>query len=63
VAGYTGTGSQDVYEVSESGDQVTYYLESDNPDGTVQYYEATGTVYDGQLQSADVTQLAGNPNS
>jgi hypothetical protein len=34
VAGYSRTGSQEVTEISETGDQVNYYLESINPDGT-----------------------------
>jgi len=61
TAGYSGTGSQNVYEVGESGDQVTYYLQSVNPDGTVQWYEGTATVWGGQVQSTDVTQIAGDP--
>lgn len=63
VAGYAGTGAQDVYEVGESGDAVTYYLFSVNPDGSTQYYEGTAQVYGGQITSTDVTQLAGNPRA
>jgi hypothetical protein len=63
AAGYTGTGSQSVTENAESGDQVNYYLESDNPDGTVQYYQGTATIYGGLIQASNVTQLAGNPNA
>lgn len=63
VAGYSGTGNQDVYEVSESPPDVTYYLFSVNPDGTTQYYEGTATVYDGKIQTTSVSQLAGNPRA
>jgi hypothetical protein len=63
AAGYTGTGSQSVTENGESGDQVNYYLESDNPDGTVQYYQGIATIYGGLIQASNVTQLAGNPNA
>jgi hypothetical protein len=60
VAGYNGTGGQTVSEISEYGDQVTYQLESDNPDGTVQMYQGTATVYDGKMQHADVHRFYGN---
>jgi hypothetical protein len=63
VAGYTGTGGQDVKEISESGDQVNYDLESVNPDGTSQWYSGFATVQDGRIQSTSITQLAGNPNA
>jgi hypothetical protein len=65
VAGYTGTGAQQVSEVSEdtATGTVSYYLESVNPDGTTQWYSATAAVSGGQLQSAAVTQLAGNPQA
>jgi hypothetical protein len=63
VAGYQGTGGQTVYEISETGNQVSYYLESNNPDGTVQSYEGTATVYDGKMQHADVHQITGNHNA
>jgi hypothetical protein len=61
VAGYRGTGAQYVFELGESGNQVTYYLESHNPDGTIQTYEGTATVYDGKMQHADVHQISGRP--
>lgn len=63
VAGYDGTGAQQVQEVGESGSAVSYYLTSANPDGTVQYYSGTAVVYGGLIQSTSVTQLAGNPQS
>jgi hypothetical protein len=63
LAGYAGTGSQTVTEISESGDQVNYYLQSDNPDGSIQWYQDSAIVYNGQIQSANVTQLQNNPNA
>ena len=63
VAGYTGTGGQTVTEISESGDQVNYDLESINPDGTNQWYSGFAIVQGGQLQITRITQLAGNPNA
>ncbi len=63
VAGYTNTGGRDVTEISESGDQVWYYLESFNPDSSVQWYRASATINNGKMQGADVVQLAGNPNA
>jgi hypothetical protein len=63
VHGYSGTGTQVTYFVSSSGDTVTYYLESDNPDGTVQWYSGTATVWNGVIQHTNITQLAGNPNA
>jgi hypothetical protein len=63
VAGYRDTGAQIVYKIGETGDQVTYQLESVNPDGTVQIYEGTATVYGGKIQHTDVHQTYGNPNA
>jgi hypothetical protein len=60
VAGYAGTGGQTVREISEYGDQVTYQLESYNPDGTVQMYQGTATVYDGKMQHTNVHQTYGS---
>jgi hypothetical protein len=56
VAGYAGTGQQTVAEISESGDQVTFTLTSDNGDGTTQTYQGTDTVTGGRIMAADVTQ-------
>jgi hypothetical protein len=61
VAGYGGTGAQYVFEIGETGNEFTYYLESHNPDGTIQTYEGTATVYDGKMQHADVHQISGRP--
>lgn len=63
VAGYIGTGNQDVTEVGEDGNVVTYYLTSVNPDGTTQWYSGTATVSRGLIQNTDLTQIAGNPSA
>lgn len=56
VAGYADTGTQTVTETSASGDQVSFTLTSDNPDGTVQTYTGTDTVTGGRIIAASVTQ-------
>ena len=56
VAGYADTGTQTVTETSASGDQVSFTLTSDNPDGTVQTYAGTDTVTGGRIIHASVTQ-------
>lgn len=56
VAGYSDTGTQTVTEVSESGDQVSFNLTSNNPDGTVQTYSGTDTVQNGRIVAATVVQ-------
>jgi hypothetical protein len=56
VAGYANTGTQTVTETSASGDQVSFTLTSDNPDGTVQTYTGTDTVTGGKIIAASVTQ-------
>ena len=58
IAGYNGTGAQDVTELNESGEQVDYDLESINPDGTIQRYSCFAIVEDGQLQSVTQNQYA-----
>jgi hypothetical protein len=63
VAGYANSGGQSVAEISESGNQVWYYLESVNPDGSIQWYRGSAIVGNGQIQSAHLTQLSGNPNA
>ncbi len=56
VAGYADTGTQTVTEISASGDQVSFTLTSDNPDGTVQTYAGTDTVTGGRIIHVSVTQ-------
>jgi hypothetical protein len=56
VRGYAGTGRQTVTKISESGDQVSFRLRSDNPDGTVQTYRGTDTVRGGKIVAAKVVQ-------
>lgn len=56
VAGYASTGRQTVTKISESGDQVSFTLRSDNPDGTVQTYQGTDTVTSGKIVAAHVVQ-------
>jgi hypothetical protein len=56
VAGYADTGTQTVTEVSESGDQVSFTLKSNNPDGTVQTYSGTDTVQNGRIVAASIVQ-------
>jgi hypothetical protein len=45
-----------VTEVSASGDQVSFTLTSDNPDGIVQTHAGTDTVTGGRIIHASVTQ-------
>jgi hypothetical protein len=59
VAGYASTGRQTVTKISQSGDQVTFTLTSDNPDGTVQTYQGTDTVSGGTIVASHVTQTSG----
>jgi len=56
VAGYSGTGHQAVTKISESGNQVSFTLRSDNPDGTVQTYQGTDTVTGGRITAANIVQ-------
>ena len=56
VAGYADTGAQTVTEISQSGDQVSFNLTSNNPDGTVQTYTGTDTVQNGRIVAASVVQ-------
>jgi hypothetical protein len=58
VAGYADTGQQTVTEISQSGDQITFTLRSDNPDGTVQTYQGTETVTGGKIVAANVVQTS-----
>jgi hypothetical protein len=57
--GYAGTGRQVVRKVSVSGDQVSFTLRSDNPDGTVQMFSGTDTVTGGKIVVANVVQTSG----
>lgn len=59
AAGYVNTGRQTVTKVSQSGDQVSFMLRSDNPDGTVQTYQGTDTVSGGKVMASDVVQTSG----
>ena len=58
VAGYADTGQQTVTKISQSGDQVTFILRSDNPDGTVRTYHGTETVTGGKIVAAHVVQTS-----
>jgi len=58
VAGYADTGRQTVTKLSESGDQVSFALKSENPDGTVQTYQGTDTVTNGKIATASVVQTS-----
>jgi len=59
AAGYARTGRQTVRKLSVSGDQVSFALRSDNPDGTVQVYSGTDTVTGGKIVAADVVLVSG----
>jgi hypothetical protein len=59
VAGYASTGRQTVRKISQSGDQVSFTLRSDNPDGTVQTYQGTVTVTGGKIVASNVVQTGG----
>ena len=57
VDGFTCTGSQDLSEVSESGNQVTFSLSAtDTCNGQVQHFTGTDTVENGKIVAADVHQ-------
>jgi hypothetical protein len=56
VAGYADTGQQTVTKISQSGDQISFKLRSDNPDGTVQTYQGTETVTGGKIVAANIVQ-------
>ena len=61
AAGYASTGRQAVRKISQSGDQVSFTLRSDNPDGTVQTYQGTATVTGGKIVTTNVVQTSGPP--
>ena len=58
VAGYADTGRQVVTKTSQSGNQVSFTLKSENPDGTVQTYQGTDTVTGGKIVAANVIQTS-----
>jgi hypothetical protein len=58
VAGYADTGQQTVTKNSQSGDQVSFTLRSDNPDGTVQTYQGTDTVAGGKIVASHIVQTS-----
>ncbi len=58
VAGYADTGRQVVKRTNDSGDMVSFTLQSDNPDGTVQTYQGTDTVTNGNIVAANITQTS-----
>jgi hypothetical protein len=58
MAGYADTGRQKVTRTSESGDMVSFTLQSDNPDGTVQTYQGTDTVTNGNIVAANIVQTS-----
>lgn len=58
VAGYADTGQQTLTKISQSGDQVSFMLRSDNPDGTVQTYQGTETVTGGKIVVAHIVQTS-----
>jgi hypothetical protein len=63
AAGYANTGRQTVTKISRSGDQVSFTLRSDNPDGTVQTYQGTATVTGGKIVTTNVAQTGGPPSA
>ncbi len=60
VAGYAGSGRQTVRKISTSGDQVSFTLRSDNPDGTVQTYQGIDIVTSGKIVAYHVVQTTGS---
>ncbi len=57
VDGYACTGSQQVEEAGESGDQVTFSLTAtDTCTGSVQHYTGTDTVQNGKIVGAHIHQ-------
>jgi hypothetical protein len=56
VAGFACTGTQQLSELGESGNQATFNLAAtDDCTGAVQYYNGTDTVENGKIVSADIT--------
>ena len=57
VNGFACTGSQNLTEVGESGDQVTFDLDAANScTGQVQHFTGTDTVQNGRIVAANVMQ-------
>ena len=58
AAGYADTGQQTVTKTSQTGDQISFMLRSNNPDGTVQTYQGTETVTGGKIVAAHIVQTS-----
>jgi hypothetical protein len=59
VDGFACTGSQQLTELSESGDQVSFDLAATNScSGTVQHFTGTDTVENGKIVAATVHQTS-----
>lgn len=57
VSGFSCTGTQQLTEQSESGDQVTFDLAAtDNCSGAVQMFTGTDTVTDGKIVAAQISR-------
>jgi hypothetical protein len=57
VSGFACTGSQNLTELGESGDQVTFDLDATNScTGQVQHFTGTDTVQNGRIVAANVMQ-------
>jgi hypothetical protein len=57
VAGFSCTGAQQLTELSDSGNQVTFSLAAtDDCTGAVQHYDGTDVVENGKIVSADITR-------
>src|SRR5215469_17486773 len=60
VNGFACTGAQQLSEVSQSGDQVTFDLDATNScSGAVQHFTGTDTVLNGKIVAAHVVQTGG----
>jgi uncharacterized Ntn-hydrolase superfamily protein len=57
VNGFSCTGEQQLSEISENGDQVTFSLAAtDTCNGQVQHFTGTDTVQNGKIVAANVNQ-------
>jgi hypothetical protein len=60
VDGFACTGAQQLSEVGQSGDQVTFNLDATNScSGAVQHFTGTDTVQNGKIVAAHVVQTGG----
>jgi hypothetical protein len=59
AAAITGPARAAAGTTDRSGDQVSFTLRSDNPDGTVQTYQGTATVTGGKIVTSNVVQTGG----